>query len=543
VFTLERERIDLCARLPWMGWKDHPLQRSFDALRFMYILDHGIVWKGMAATYPPYVPSEHVAAASMSRWRQNFFHGNIWELPSNAREDVMQFASSQAKLGMSRDSPLDTLVFALKPHALSFVFPDPSTRWRLPAPVGMYNLGNSCYMSAILQCLIHCIPVQKYFLCDIGHHHMSCNVYRAKELSTLDNSTTTITKIEESCLACELDKLMLNYFDSSTGHKTRLLVKSVANDLETSSNDDADRIDVTGEPLITTSMLTAAWKSVTHLAGYEQRDAHEFLHAFLDALGKHTHTYRLRVNASINVVPGNSLDSNFDPKKQDIFKRLFEGKLRSILVCGKCGNKRTQSEPFMSISLPLAKQVQKAATQLPEETSGPVDRVELSVERCLEHFTCLETLADSVDCPCCGEKTPTRKQHVVSKLPRVLCLHLKRFDAAQNRKIEDYVSFPAKGLNMGPFLPHWCEVSRVPSSATDEKSSEATNAEVLYDLFGTVNHFGNLQSGHYVTNVKVDNKWYHINDAHVSYASLNNGDGEAEVVVSEGAYLLFYIRA
>ena len=69
-----------------------------------------------------------------------------------------------------------------------------------------------------------------------------------------------------------------------------------------------------------------------------------------------------------------------------------------------------------------------------------------------------------------------------------------------------------------------------------------TNAspKVLYDLFGTVNHIGNLQSGHYVTNVKVNEVWYHCNDAHVSRAGL--GDGEEEVMNNEGAYILFYIR-
>jgi hypothetical protein len=44
-----------------------------------------------------------------------------------------------------------------------------------------------------------------------------------------------------------------------------------------------------GDPLIPSALLTAAWKSgrMDHLAGYEQRDAHEFLQAFLDIMGKH----------------------------------------------------------------------------------------------------------------------------------------------------------------------------------------------------------------------------------------------------------------
>jgi ubiquitin carboxyl-terminal hydrolase 22/27/51 len=178
----------------------------------------------------------------------------------------------------------------------------------------------------------------------------------------------------------------------------------------------------------------------------------------------------------------------------------------------------------MSISLPLSA----------EATATTEDRTRLTVESCLRHFTMPEMLTDPVFCPTCSGKTPTKKQHVVSKLPKVLCLHLKRFDAAHNKKIEEYVSFPTSGLNMGPFLPHWCEVSML--SPTSDHMENFVKPDISYDLFATVNHFGNLQSGHYVTNLKVKQQWYHCNDSFVGFAS------EEEILRSEGAYLLFYIR-
>jgi len=108
----------------------------------------------------------------------------------------------------------------------------------------------------------------------------------------------------------------------------------------------------------------------------------------------------------------------------------------------------------MSISLPLSKEVQKLTANSSKSSGSPTGRGPLSVERCLQHFTMAEPLGDGVSCPSCGEKTPTTKQITISKLPKVLCLHLKRFDAAHNKKIEDFVSFPPK-VNMGPYLPHW----------------------------------------------------------------------------------------
>jgi len=172
--------------------------------------------------------------------------------------------------------------------------------------------------------------------------------------------------------------------------------------------------------------------------------------------------------------------------------------------------------------------------------SEEVDRMQdcdLNVETCLQHFVQPEILGDLVYCNSCGKRTRTKKQHTFAKLPKILCLHLKRFDATKNKKIENFVSFPSHGLNMGNFLSHWCEVTRLGSTALDkEKATPTAEPKILYDLFGTVDHVGSMQSGHYVTNVKVDDVWYHCNDQHISYAT------EESVLKADGAYVLFYIR-
>ncbi len=209
----------------------------------------------------------------------------------------------------------------------------------------------------------------------------------------------------------------------------------------------------------------------------------------------------------------------------DIIKDLFEGSLRSVLLCENCGVKRVQKEPFMNISLSLSEEMEK------------MDEGDLSVETCLRHFVLPELLGDLVYCNSCRKRTHTKKQHTFAKFPKILCLHLKRFDAAKNKKIEDFVSFPSHGLNMGFLLSHWCEVTRLESTRSQNDESSATaQPKILYDLFGTVNHIGNMQSGHYVANVKVDDIWYHCNDQHISYIQ------EESVLKADGAYVLFYIR-
>lgn len=133
----------------------------------------------------------------------------------------------------------------------------------------------------------------------------------------------------------------------------------------------------------------------------------------------------------------------------DFIKKLFVGTLKSVLTCQKCGCKRTQTESFSNVSIPLSKEFSKD-----KEAQNRPRRGKISVKVCLNHFTRPETLADSVFCPSCNRKNKTQKQHTFSKLPEVLCLHLKRFDAAANKKITDFVAFPAD-LDMGKYLPQW----------------------------------------------------------------------------------------
>lgn len=99
VFTQEKDRIYLTHELPWMCWKDHPLQRSFNAFRFMRIPDQGIVWRGMAATYPQLVPSEHLESAHLCRWRHSLFHGRTHGIHEDAHQHVKDFIRQQDEKG------------------------------------------------------------------------------------------------------------------------------------------------------------------------------------------------------------------------------------------------------------------------------------------------------------------------------------------------------------------------------------------------------------------------------------------------------------
>jgi hypothetical protein len=143
-------------------------------------------------------------------------------------------------------------------------------------------------------------------------------------------------KMKSVCLACEMDKLFLRYIGSAKGIDLLSItdtsslyagVNGTEIDSLTSNNNRVETNIVKGSPLLTADMLTAAWKcgGMNHLAGYEQRDAHEFLHGFLEILGKHMRQFRDRVQTTINTIqPPKSMKSTLNSKRQDgrIYRNL-----------------------------------------------------------------------------------------------------------------------------------------------------------------------------------------------------------------------------
>ncbi|XP_078504338.1 ubiquitin carboxyl-terminal hydrolase 45 isoform X2 [Lissotriton helveticus] len=192
---------------------------------------------------------------------------------------------------------------------------------------------------------------------------------------------------------------------------------------------------------------------------------------------------------------------------------------------------------------------------------------ECSVQSCLYHFTSVELLMgnNKLLCERCTDKnerkrnssgsekeahtlyTNARKQMLISAVPSILILHLKRFHQAGLglRKVNRHVDFPLV-LDLAPFC-----------SASCKNVSEGARA--LYGLYGVVEHSGSLRGGHYAAYVKirrparklpehmVGNKnvqglketpagqWVYVSDTHVQTAS------ESRVLNSQ-AYLLFYER-
>ncbi|KAB1277617.1 Ubiquitin carboxyl-terminal hydrolase 3 [Camelus dromedarius] len=126
-------------------------------------------------------------------------------------------------------------------------------------------------------------------------------------------------------------------------------------------------------------------------------------------------------------------------------------------------------------------------------------------------------------CHKCKKKQKSTKKFWIQKLPKVLCLHLKRFHwtAYLRNKVDTYVEFPLRGLDMKCYLLE-------PENSGPESC--------LYDLAAVVVHHGSgVGSGHYTAYATHEGRWFHFNDSTVTLT-------DEDTVVKAKAYILFYVE-
>ncbi|KAF4793465.1 Ubiquitin carboxyl-terminal hydrolase 3 [Turdus rufiventris] len=258
------------------------------------------------------------------------------------------------------------------------------------------------------------------------------------------------------------------------------------------------------------------------VGGYQQQDAHEFMRYLLD----HLH---LELQGGFNGVSRSVIlqeNSNLSASNKccingasTVVTAIFGGILQNEVNCLICGTESRKFDPFLDLSLDIPSQFRNKRTKSQE--SGPM----CTLRDCLRSFTDLEELDETelYMCHKCKKKQKSTKKFWIQKLPKVLCLHLKRFHwtAYLRNKVDTYVEFPLRGLDMKCYLLE-------PENSGPESC--------LYDLVAVVVHHGSgVGSGHYTAYAAHEGRWFHFNDSTVTLT-------DEETVGKAKAYILFYVE-
>ncbi|KAK9692624.1 ubiquitin carboxyl-terminal hydrolase, variant 2 [Basidiobolus ranarum] len=160
--------------------------------------------------------------------------------------------------------------------------------------------------------------------------------------------------------------------------------------------------------------------------------------------------------------------------------------------------------------------------ETPIETSDEHSKQVITLDECLEEFMKEEQLGEGNlwFCSNCQKYQRATKKIDLWKLPEVLVIHLKRFyhTNSYRKKLEVFVDFPSEFINLAKWL-----------------STNSTNS--TYRLYAVVNHFGNMNSGHYTTFAinEGENCWFEFDDLRIKKI-------DPDSMVTSSAYILFYER-
>ena len=149
----------------------------------------------------------------------------------------------------------------------------------------------------------------------------------------------------------------------------------------------------------------------------------------------------------------------------------------------------------------------------------------VSINRCFEEFSKEETFdKDNLwKCSKCHKNIAANNKIEIYQTPKILIIQLKRFE--NNQKIETFIDFPLKDLDISQFVSPYSKINNV--------------IPKKYDLFAVANHYGRLEYGHYDAFCLnyIDNNWYNFNDRFVEKIKKED---ENNKIVTKNAYVLFY---
>ncbi|XP_071425093.1 ubiquitin carboxyl-terminal hydrolase 8 isoform X2 [Pithys albifrons albifrons] len=268
-----------------------------------------------------------------------------------------------------------------------------------PALTGLRNLGNTCYMNSILQCLCNAPHLADYF---------NRNLYQ----DDINRSNFLGHKGE---VAEEFGVIMKALW---TGQYKYISPKDFK---------------------ITIGKIN------DQFAGYSQQDSQELLLFLMDGLhedlNKADNRKRYKEENNDHLDDFRAAELAWHKHKQlneSIIVALFQGQFKSTVQCLTCHKKSRTFEAFMYLSLPLA------------------SSSKCTLQECLRLFSKEEKLTDNnrFYCSHCKTRRDSLKKIEIWKLPPVLLVHLKRFsyDGRWKQKLQTSVDFPLETLDLSQYV-------------------------------------------------------------------------------------------
>ena len=358
---------------------------------------------------------------------------------------------------------------------------------------GLINFSVTCYMNATIQCLLATIPLSQFFL---------------------DNRWRDFTQ---------------KNWKGSNG----VMPEIYANLIRSLWKNDVQAV----RP---TSLRNFCARLNREWGIDRQQDAKEFFDFLIDCLHEDLNVHwdrsplrQLTTEEELTRerMPMNRVSKTewerYTHRESSFIADLFAGQHASLLRCTTCRNTSTTYEAFYSISV-----------EIPRGGQG-------DIRECLRSYCQEEMLSgDEVwKCPHCRCEREATKRITLTRLPKVLVIHFKRFSASKTetaRKIHTPIEFPLYGLNMEPYMaPTQMEPTK------DGSVDPATTPPFQYDAYAVMRHLGQTgNGGHYISLVRDAARgcWRKFDDERATDFDPSKLRPEQRLQ-NEQAYIIFYGRS
>ncbi|CAL8243263.1 unnamed protein product [Lota lota] len=268
-----------------------------------------------------------------------------------------------------------------------------------PSLTGLRNLGNTCYMNSIMQCLCNTPAMAEYF----NQNYYQEDINRANILGHKGEVAEEFGVIMKA--------LWSGLYKCISARDFKITIGKI--------ND--------------------------QFAGCEQQDSQELLLFLMDGLhedlNKADNRKRYKEEENDHLDDQKAADLAWSKHKllnESIIVALFQGQFKSTVQCLTCHRKSRTFETFMYLSLPLA------------STS------KCSLQDCLRLFSKEERLTDNnkVFCRHCKAHRDSTKKLEIWKVPPIVLVHLKRFsyEGRWKQKLQTTVDFPLENLDLSQYV-------------------------------------------------------------------------------------------
>ena len=181
------------------------------------------------------------------------------------------------------------------------------------------------------------------------------------------------------------------------------------------------------------------------------------------------------------------------------------------IVVDWCYNFAEEELTSLNININTKTSIKEIDSQIISENLPLIDKKQnyQNIKDCFSLFLQEENLEDPLYCHNCRGPENFSKKYSINRLPYVLILSLKRFKYNQN-----------SNFKLRQMIGYTIDL-------------ELENKK--YELYGVINHYGSINSGHYTAIIKNrEKKWIMCNDSSVY-------EIEEKRVINSNAYILFYI--